>query len=582
MYLRRLNYFRQWRGGLGTIESGTCDGRERGCPVPICQEAKRAALTSCALFGYALVSRVQLAKTTIRMVSAVPIDALSDPTRELLELYDANQDTDDFPAKVARHFADIFSSKDAFSEIPSIHTVTMDPRRRDRCLVSFRAMIQDTSPSPEMYLAKRSGGRCGGWGLADDASSADFNYADLRENTVVWAVNIPGESEWVASEIDGPNVSFTQSTLPETHPHKFPVPGTPHLGVQVKVYDTADSLKSTDLVSLVGILTMESMSSDLEPENDLLVPTLHVLFSRPLPLPLVPRVFPYSPAVAAFETLREELISWIATEGLAGDKDAAEWVLLNIIAKVQSRTPPLLPPSLTLSRFPPPPSHSSTPSLCTVLSHLLPVVVTLPLSLDILNTSPFAPESKHEELCSGWLQLPHGATCVVTEGGITEGGLVEKGLMNLRALQEMMTNQTLEYIFPFSRFTFDTDVGFLVLSEGRKSTFFQTHINRIKFNYHLSKRWQCSDNWWVVQSWEVLLSGTLSPSTSKKTSSKSEKPLRRWAEAVTSDDLIHRMTVARLLTLSMHQSEVSIDIWERTRALEAVREARLSAIGTQS
>jgi hypothetical protein len=49
------------------------------------------------------------------------------------------------------------------------------------------------------------------------------------------------------------------------------------------------------------------------------------------------------------------------------------------------------------------------------------------------------------------------------------------GVMNLRALQEMMNGQTLEYIFPFSRFAFQTDVAFLILSEGKKSTFFQVH-----------------------------------------------------------------------------------------------------------
>jgi hypothetical protein len=38
--------------------------------------------------------------------------------------------------------------------------------------------------------------------------------------------------------------------------------------------------------------------------------------------------------VSTFQTLRDDLISWIANEGLAGDKDAAEWVLLNIIGKV--------------------------------------------------------------------------------------------------------------------------------------------------------------------------------------------------------------------------------------------------------
>lgn len=51
------------------------------------------------------------------MVSSVLVDALSDPTRSLLELYDANQDIDNFPAIVATHFADIFTSKDAFSEV---------------------------------------------------------------------------------------------------------------------------------------------------------------------------------------------------------------------------------------------------------------------------------------------------------------------------------------------------------------------------------------------------------------------------------------------------------------------------------
>ncbi|KAF8185027.1 mini-chromosome maintenance replisome factor-domain-containing protein [Mycena galopus ATCC 62051] len=528
------------------------------------------------------------------MVNALPIDALADPTRSLLEFYDANKDIEDFPAKVAAHFDKIFASEDAFSEIPSIFAV--DPRQRDRCLVSFRAMVQDTSPSPEMYLAKLSGGRCGGWGLTDDASSEDINYADLRENTVIWAVNVPGESEWVASEVDGPDVpSFTRSVLPETHPHKFPVPGTPHLGVQVKVYDTtrADSLKSTDLVTLVGILTMESMSSDLEPENDVPVPTLHVLFYRPLPLPIVPRIFPYSPAEPTF---RDELISWIATEGLAGDKDAAEWVLLNIIAKVQSRTPSLLPPSLTLSRFPSPPSQSSTPTLCTILSHLLPIVVTLPLSLDLLNTSPFAPESKDEELYSGRLQLPRGTTCIVTEGGITEGGLVEKGIMNLRTLQETITNQTLEYVFPFSRFAFQTDIAFLILSEGRKSTFFQTHIN-VPLRLDAGKSAELYKPAAQVTLPPGALAGFRNLVGSAKIGNvtvgdtvaeyiqedfvKERKAAATPAEAISSDHLIHRMTVARLLALSMHQTAVSIDIWERAKALDAAREARMNTIDTQ-
>ncbi|KAJ7093101.1 putative alanine racemase-domain-containing protein [Mycena epipterygia] len=526
------------------------------------------------------------------MVSSVPVDALSDPTRSLLELYDANQDSDNFPAIVAAHFADIFTSKDAFSEIPSLHAV--DPTQKDRCLVSFRAMIQDTSPSPEMYLAKRSGGRCGGWGLTDDASSADdFNYADLRENAVVWAVSVPGESPWVAAEMNA-DTDAPRSTVPESHAHKFPVPGAPHLGVQAKVYDTsrADLLKSTDAVVLVGILTMELMTAEMESPNALPVPTLHVLFSRPLPLTIVPRVFPYTPPASTFQSLRDELISWIATEGLAGDRAVAEWVLLNIIAKVQSRTPALLPPSLTISRFPPPTVQSSTLNLSTVLSHLLPIVLTLPLSLDVLNSSAFSPESKNEDLHSGRLQLPRGSVCVVTEGGVTEGGVFDRGVMNLRALQEMMTAQTLEYIFPFSRFAFETDVAFLVLSEGKKSTFFQTNINiplqpnKTGELYGPPDKVNLPATETLAMFRDLVGGAKLGSVTIGETVAEyiqedfvsERKAAPSPAEAPTPDDLIHRMMVARLLTLSMHQSEVTIDVWERVKALEAIRESRLKAI----
>lgn len=106
----------------------------------------------------------------------------------------------------------------------------------------------------------------------------------------------------------------------------------------------------------------------------------------------------------------------------------------------QSRNPPLLPLSLTISRFPPPPNTpavSSTdgqtraieiPTLSLLLSLLLPMTRTLPLSLDILNKSSFVPESKDEDLHSGILQLPKASMLLITEGGIQEGKLVERGL----------------------------------------------------------------------------------------------------------------------------------------------------------
>jgi hypothetical protein len=210
----------------------------------------------------------------------------------------------------------------------------------------------------------------------------------------------------------------------------------------------------------------------------LIVPTLHVLFVREHRLDILEAPMdPIQPHV------REELLDWIADEALGGDRDAAEWVLLACVARVQSRTRSLNPPSLTLAHFPSPSPTSSSPSillptLSHVLSLLLPIHVTLPLTLDLLNSVPFAPESVNEDLHSGYLQLAHGTTMLMTEGGIQEGKLVEQGVLNVRAIQEVISTQTLAYKFPFSEFSFSTDIGFVVLAQGTKSALFQVRKQR--------------------------------------------------------------------------------------------------------
>jgi hypothetical protein len=51
------------------------------------------------------------------MVSSLLADALQDPTRVLLELFDAYDAIDGFPDHVSRHFSGIFRSSDAFQEV---------------------------------------------------------------------------------------------------------------------------------------------------------------------------------------------------------------------------------------------------------------------------------------------------------------------------------------------------------------------------------------------------------------------------------------------------------------------------------
>lgn len=155
----------------------------------------------------------------------------------------------------------------------------------------------------------------------------------------------------------------------------------------------------------------------------------------------------------------------------------------------QSRNPPILPPSLQLTRFPSPKNVTSTPALSFVLSKLLPLFSVVQLSLEALNNDRFVPESNGEDLSSGYLQVPAGSVMLFTENGVREGNIVEKGMLvsiltsstqplvasgvcSLKDVQDAMSNQNLRYAFPFSQFSFNTEIGFILLAEGRRSPFF--------------------------------------------------------------------------------------------------------------
>ena len=98
------------------------------------------------------------------------------------------------------------------SKIPPLDVAHPPESYADRALVRFRAMVQDTSSSAEMYLEKHADGALGGWGI--ESSSLDpsndqtvIDYNELRECTVLWAVNVPGESLWYRAELDGTDFS---------------------------------------------------------------------------------------------------------------------------------------------------------------------------------------------------------------------------------------------------------------------------------------------------------------------------------------------------------------------------------------
>ncbi|KAH7906482.1 putative alanine racemase-domain-containing protein [Hygrophoropsis aurantiaca] len=519
------------------------------------------------------------------MVSALLVDALNNPTKALQDLFATYvDDIDKFPSAVAAHFSSVFlKTDDIFREIPPLDVSHPPAIHPNRALIRFRAMIQDNSPSPEMYLQVLEGNKCGGWGisqeLSDDSWSCGFDYSMLKECHTMWAVTVPGEASWF---IEGSERScMVDPTHHPPQPHKFPIPDIPHIGVQIKIYDgdLARSLKLTDIATFVGILTSEPIGVE---SNDLpTVPTLHVLFHRMDSLESVePLIHGHNAGI------RESLMEWIASEALGGDRDAAEWVLLSAIAKVHSRVIPLLPPSLTLSRFPQPKEASAIPTLSYVLSEILPLFITVPLSLGTLNKVNFTPESIEEDLHSGVLQVSQGTTILLTENGIQEGQLVEKGIMNIHAIQELINSQTLEYKFPYSKFSFPSAISFIICSEGGRSAFFQTHTNTpwqgdSSVDLYKSKTevvTPSSEKLTAFRSFIFAAKASVgSILVSEETSEYIQNDfvrLRQGDQTITADDLIHLMKVSRLLAASMGASEVTAEVWERTKALDIRRKGR--------
>ncbi|TFY70334.1 hypothetical protein EVG20_g2670 [Dentipellis fragilis] len=523
------------------------------------------------------------------MVSSFLIEALASPTRVIQELWDATSpDTsEDFPEAVLKHFSDIFSTDDALYEIAPLDADHPPEAYPDRALVCFRAMVQDTSPSPEMYMSRLPSGRPGGWGVCDpkdhEGDRTAIDYDALRDCTVLWAVTIPGESEWYRKYLSQHQTDHSQQKHKASRPHKSPVPHHAHVGAQVKIYHKLGNSapKTTDVVDFVGVLTNEPLHA--EAEDVIFVPTVHVVFSRPH---IHGHTRLLSPCITEDPShVRDELISWIADEALGGDMDTAEWILLACISRVQSRNHGLNPLTLTVTHFPPSPEDNTTPTLSHVMSTLLPMSIMLPLSLEMLNTLPFTPENKNEDLHSGVLQVASGTTFLITEDVVKEGKLLEQGVLNVMAVQNVMTTQSLSYKFPFSEFTFPTDINFVLLSPGRNSAFFKADINiTIKpmagsAFYKLVGDIQMPSKDRLRAFRALLLHakwGQIKVLESTSQYIQDDFVQERQSNKLAStDDLKRTISIARLVGLLAGEKELTVDVWKRAKALEVRRQARL-------
>ncbi|EJT96772.1 hypothetical protein DACRYDRAFT_119844 [Dacryopinax primogenitus] len=528
------------------------------------------------------------------MVTAALSDALSNPLSVINDL----QSQSNPHARITAHFRSLFPDDQKIPLLDVHHPPASYP---SGSLVRFRGMIQDTSISPEIYVshlgygldslpAVNGGFDMGGMREALGAVESGGGGAGLgvgiggrgtqwEERGVVWAVNVPGESAWVEKSTPG----LAASPQPTLMAHKFPLPHTPHIGLLVKSYPPAE-FKPSAVHSFVGILTFEPRLNHLhDDEQEAELPSLHVVFHSPAQDTLVKAVYPMPPARGrSGAEVKEEIVRYLAETTLGGDMLAAEYVLLCCIARVQSRTPFLPPPTLLLSHS----SPTTTAALRSCLEELFPIVVHVPLSIAYLNDTPFAPSSsvreEDEDLRSGVLQLAPGTVVLVDEHGVGEGKLGDLGVRNIATMQATMTAQTLAYAFPFSSYEFPTDLSFVVLCSGPKSPFFTTDIT-LPLRPASSSPTPAPLTPDQATEYRLWLAGCKSQSAGKNVHIGKEiaeyiqgEFVRERKEGLTADDLSLRMSLAKLEAYLRHETEITKEVWECVVALEKERKSALA------
>ncbi|CEG77805.1 hypothetical protein RMATCC62417_12499 [Rhizopus microsporus] len=491
-------------------------------------------------------------------------------------------------------------------------------------LVRFRCMIQDTGLGQEMFLSayevrNQDGStrlECSKYN--DEPISVDMSedllYSQhLSERTLVYCVSPPGETEWsreahdvykgsLEDQLSRLGIYENKSSIKD----KYPLPGKQHTSAIVKFYnDMSETLRIGQLVEIIGIRGQNIPEIETDESSFGLASVL-----SGFPNTAVIHAIAYNSLDQAtplhedlpdgsIETIRTELIDYIASV-LGGDKLAAEFVLLQLLSRVTMKNRGLkighitinihgLPSYRTIHENESPlfgVSNPVTKPLSDLLNSLSMHSVTLPLTIDGLNQSRFSPKSINENLQSGVLQLVDGTVLLVDETVLDEGQLKDTGVRNFQALQNVIQNQLLSYEFPYSQYNFDTDISLLSISTN--NSILSNHCSvRIQPLYPLEDSEQSMlklpkdklnqfrkfihsakyGDYDIPASVSEYIQNAFVEERKKASETGDDMPMQ--------EDLMLHMNLARLVTASFGENELSKERFEYTVQLDKQRKSRM-------
>ncbi|GAA5929302.1 hypothetical protein JCM3775_002304 [Rhodotorula graminis] len=532
--------------------------------------------------------------------------ALKRPAELVQQLYAQDASLDGFDERVAASLSALISADGALEQIPTITSLsTPTSLPPTGSLVRFRAMVQDTGLGAELFEAVSADGKkVLMYGAEEEGpgAAAPDDYSRLRERQLLYVVSVPGETDWLKQNLDGASLDDLQSSVdrlslgasqaapPSTaSSSKHPNPAEPHFGLAAKLYgESAEALKTADVCDFIGVLgdtTLTNVFDELNESADdgPTVPALHVILARPAPKPSLPTV---EADVNAREEVRRELVAYLADQ-LGGDSDAAEWTLLALLARIHARhATGMALGSLSVNLALPDAFSTSLPS---AIASLVPRATSLDLSIALLNDvkTRLAPRSRDENLDSGRLQLVNGTAVVVDLRGIGEGKLEDTGVRNLRHLATTVAQQKLAYEFPFSSFDLETDLNFLLLSEGKAIVptdcvvYVKPSANFQRASSAPPQAKLDQFRSFIDEMKHAEFSIPEGMGEVIQTDFVERRQASHGGEGMSQDDLLFRLGAARLLALSYGETTLSKEAWQRMAELDDRRKERMPVVPKQ-
>ena len=397
----------------------------------------------------------------------------------------------------------------------------------------------------------------------------------------------------------------------------FPLPNEQGPACLVHLYDQESTFKVNEMIEFIGILSvdpglavfdqhMEGVQDtafltpdDLTtPEEQAvhhpppsLVPRLHCLTFHRLTHsnPCLPDAISDVSHTNLAE-MRKELLS-LLTKVAYGDSLAAEYILLHLVSSVYNWTEIITVGKFALNVSGCPPLQSFPQEMHQLVEQLVPKCHFLSMTLNNMNSLNLVPKKNYtaNRLTSGILQMSERTNLIVDETALEAGQLNENGVKNVKALENVISWQKLEYDFSYNKLEFKTNLLVMILSEGKSLLPSDCHLvlrpcsppknaQRVLNSISADTMQQMRAFLGMAQ----LAEYSLSPEMQRVLQDDFVKSRQQNQNNMTAEDFHLLLLLSRLMSLSCGQTSLTPELWSRVKQMEAERRARLVSINSHN